>query len=113
MTFPANAIAWFAQHGVTVERVMSNNGSAYVSYRFRDLCEAIKVGHFRIRPQTNGTVERFIQTLLREWAYRLVYKSSEDVPAGSLRTFTSTTFTELTQRFRTMPRSVAWIGTTS
>lgn len=81
MTFLTNAIAWFAQHGVTVERVMSDNGSAYVSYRFRDLCEAVNVRHLRIRPhrpQTNGKVERFIQTLLREWAYRFAYESSEE-----------------------------------
>ena len=81
MKFLTNAVAWFAQHGVTVERVMSDNGSAYVSYRFRDLCEAINVRHLRIRPhrpQTNGKVERFIQTLLREWAYRFAYESSEE-----------------------------------
>lgn len=79
--FLTNAIAWFAQHGVTVERVMTDNGSAYVSHSFRDLCEAITVRHLRIRPhrpQTNGKVERFIQTLLRERAYRFAYESSEE-----------------------------------
>jgi transposase InsO family protein len=81
MTFLSNAVAWFARHGVTVERVMTDNGSAYVSYRFRDLCQSINVRHIRIRPhrpQTNGKVERFIQTMLREWAYRFSYNSSEE-----------------------------------
>ena len=73
MGFLTRAVAWFAKHGVSVERVMSDNGSAYVSFRFRDLCESLNVRHVRIkphRPQTNGKAERFIQTLLREWAYR-------------------------------------------
>lgn len=81
MTFLSKAVSWFAQHGVTVERVMTDNGSAYMSYRFRDLCQSINVRHLRIRPhtpQTNGKVERFIQTLLREWAYRFSYESSEE-----------------------------------
>jgi transposase InsO family protein len=81
MTFVANAIAWFARHGVTVERIMTDNGSAFVSYRFRDLCQSMNVRHLRIRPhtpQTNGKVERIIQTLLREWAYRFCYRSSEE-----------------------------------
>ena len=81
MTFLTNAVAWFARHGITVERVMTDNGSAYVSYRFRDLCQSINIRHVRIRPhrpQTNGKVERFIQTMLREWAYRFSYDSSEE-----------------------------------
>ncbi len=81
MTFLSNAVAWFARHGVAVERVMTDNGSAYVSYRFRDLCQSINVRHVRIRPhrpQTNGKVERFIQTMLREWAYRFSYNSSDE-----------------------------------
>ncbi|SRR6266550_752758 len=81
MTFLGNAIAWFAAQGVAVERIMTDNGSAFVSYRFRDLCQAMNVRHVRIRPhrpQTNGKVERFIQTLLREWAYRFSYNSSAE-----------------------------------
>jgi hypothetical protein len=81
MIFLTNAVTWFARHGVTVERLMSDNGSAYVSYRFRDLCQAMNLRHVRIRPhrpQTNGKVERFIQTLLREWAYRFSYNSSAE-----------------------------------
>jgi transposase InsO family protein len=81
MAFVSNAVAWFSRHGVTVERLMTDNGSAYISHRFRDLCEALNVRHLRIKPhtpQTNGKVERFIQTLLREWAYRFTYHSSEE-----------------------------------
>ena len=81
MTFLTNAVAWFAHHGVTVERLLTDNGSAYMSFKFRDLCAQINVRHLRIRPhrpQTNGKVERFIQTLLREWAYRFAYRSSEE-----------------------------------
>lgn len=81
VTFLSNAVAWFAQVGVTVERVMTDNGSAYVSHRFRALCKDLNVRHKRIRPhrpQTNGKVERMIQTMLREWAYRFRYRSSAE-----------------------------------
>lgn len=81
VTFLSNAVAWFARVGVTVERVMTDNGSAYISDRFRALCNDIHVRHKRIRPyrpQTNGRVERMIQTMLREWAYRFRYRSSAE-----------------------------------
>jgi transposase InsO family protein len=79
VTFLSNTAARFARLGVTVERVMTDNGSAYVSDRFRALCSDINVRHKRIRPhrpQMNGKVERMIQTMLREWAYRLRYRPS-------------------------------------
>lgn len=81
VTFLTNAVAWFARVGVTVQRVMTDNGSAYVSHRFGALCNDINVRHKRIRPhrpQTNGKVERMIQTMLREWAYRFRYRSSAE-----------------------------------
>jgi transposase InsO family protein len=81
LTFLSNAVAWFKTHGVIVERVLSDNGSAYVSHAFAQQCRSMKIRHLRIRPhrpQTNGKVERFIQTLLREWAYRFAYNSSEE-----------------------------------
>lgn len=81
LTFLTKAVDWFARHGVTVERVMTDNGFCFVSYRFRDLCQTMKIRHLRTRPhtpKTNGKVERFIQTLLREWAYRFSYSSSEE-----------------------------------
>lgn len=73
------AVAWFAQHGVTVRRVMSDNGSGYVSRAFRRTCQVCALRHLRTRPytpRTNGKAERFIQTLQREWAYARPYRTS-------------------------------------
>jgi transposase InsO family protein len=80
-TFLKNAVSWFAQHEVQIERVMTDNGSAFVARQFAQACQAAKIRHKRIRPytpRTNGKAERFIQTLLREWAYRFAYGSSEE-----------------------------------
>ena len=77
--FTARAIAWFERHGMTVTRLMSDNGSAYRSQAFRQLLTAHSIRHIRTRPytpQTNGKAERFIQTSLREWAYAAPYQSS-------------------------------------
>ena len=77
--FLRRAVAWFARRGIRVERVMTDNGSAYVSQRFRQACARHRTRHLRTRPyrpQTNGKAERFIQTLLREWAYAVPYASS-------------------------------------
>ncbi len=66
--FLERALAWFATHGVHVERVMTDNGSAYVSRAFAALCARAGLRHLRTRPytpRTNGKAERFIQTLLR------------------------------------------------
>ena len=79
--FLARAVAWFAERGVRVERVMTDNGSAFVSKAFTELCASLGLRHKRIRPytpRTNGKAERFIQTLLREWAYRFSYGSSQE-----------------------------------
>lgn len=80
-TFLSRAAAWYAKHGVVIERVMTDNGSGYVSHEFAAVCRALNVRHIRIRPytpRTNGKVERMIQTLLREWAYRFAYNSSDE-----------------------------------
>jgi transposase InsO family protein len=77
--FITRAVRWFARRGVRVERIMTDNGSAYRSPRFRRCCERFGARHLRTRayrPQTNGKAERFIQTLLREWAYAIPYSSS-------------------------------------
>lgn len=77
--FTARAIDWFERLGVTVARLMSDNGSAYRSQAFRLLLTARGIRHIRTRPytpQTNGKAERFIQTSLREWAYATPYQSS-------------------------------------
>jgi transposase InsO family protein len=79
VAFLERAIAWFATLGVTVERVMTDNGSAYLSHAFRAACEAASVKHKRTKPytpRTNGKAERFIQTSLREWAYLQAFDSS-------------------------------------
>lgn len=74
------AITYYASLGVTVSRVMTDNGSCYRSHAFRDLCTALGLKHIRTRPytpKTNGKAERFIQTALREWAYAQAYPTSD------------------------------------
>jgi transposase InsO family protein len=76
-----NAVAWFAERGVTVERVLSDNGSCYRSYLWRDTCAELGITPKRTRPyrpQTNGKVERFNRTLLDEWAYLRPYRSEAE-----------------------------------
>jgi transposase InsO family protein len=77
--FLERAVAWFAAQRVRVHRVMTDNGSGYVSRIFRETCATLVLRHLRTRaytPRTNGKAERFIQTLLREWAYVQPYRSS-------------------------------------
>jgi len=77
--FLERAVAWFADHGVTVERVMTDNGSPYISKPWAATCARLGIRHLRTRPyrpRTNGKAERFIQTLLREWAYAIRYQTS-------------------------------------
>ena len=77
--FTERAVAWFAALGVRVEGVMTDNGSGYVSHHFAGSPEGLGIRHLRTRPyrpQTNGKAERFIQTALREWAYRRPYRNS-------------------------------------
>jgi transposase InsO family protein len=67
--------------GVSVERIMTDNGSAYKSFAFRDLLAEQGIRHKRTRPntpRTNGKAERFIQTSLREWAYAQPYTTSAE-----------------------------------
>ena len=74
------AVAYYAGLGITVTRVMTDNGSCYKSNAFRAACKALGLRHIRTRPytpKTNGKAERFIQTSLREWAYAQAYPTSE------------------------------------
>jgi transposase InsO family protein len=74
------AIAYYASLGITVTRVMTDNGSCYKSFAFKDACKALGLRHIRTKPytpKTNGKAERFIQTSLREWAYARAYPTSE------------------------------------
>ncbi len=78
--FLERAVAFFAARGVTVERVMTDNGPGYISHRFADTLARLGIRHIRTRPyrpQTNGKAERFIQTAIREWAYVRPYRTSE------------------------------------
>jgi transposase InsO family protein len=81
IAFLGRALDWFGRLGVDVERVMTDNGSAYRSHAFRAACAQAGLKHIRTRPytpRTNGKAERFIQTSLREWAYARAYQSSTE-----------------------------------
>ncbi len=69
-SFLAQAVAYFARLGITVRRVMTDNGPCFYADRFRDTCRDLALKHIRTRiytPRTNGKAERFIQTAIREW----------------------------------------------
>ena len=74
------AVAYYGRLGVTVKRVMSDNGSCYKSHAFAAACKELGLKHIRTKPytpKTNGKAERFIQTALREWAYARAYQTSQ------------------------------------
>jgi transposase InsO family protein len=80
VTFLFATVAYFKTLGVTVERVMTDNGSCYRSKAFRRACQQLKLRHIKTKPytpQTNGKAERFIQTALREWGYATAFEHSE------------------------------------
>ena len=75
------AVAWYADHGVRVQRVLSDNGSAYRSYAWRDACTQLGITAKKTRPyrpQTNGKIERFHRTLADGWAYARFYPSESE-----------------------------------
>ena len=83
--FLQRALAWYRRLGVTVQRVMTDNGSAYRSKLFAKALGQAGARHVRTRPytpRTNGKAERFIQTTLREWAYAKPYASSDQRTAA-------------------------------
>ncbi len=84
--FLGRALRFYAAHGVRVERLMTDNGSAYRSKRHAIACRMLGIKHIRTRPyrpRTNGKAERFIRTLLGGWAYGAIYGSSAE-RAGAL-----------------------------
>jgi len=79
VAFLRRMVAWYREQGVVVEAVLTDNGTAYRSHRWREACAVLGLRHLRTRPytpRTNGKAERFIQTLQRQWAYRYVYPTS-------------------------------------
>ncbi len=87
--FLGRAVAWFSDQGVTVERLMTDNGSGYRSKLHRKACQALGIRHLftrPYRPRTNGKAERFIRTLLDGWAYQRPYATSAE-RRGALEPF--------------------------
>jgi transposase InsO family protein len=85
IAFLRRALAFFGRHGITVERLLTDNGSAYRSSVHAIACRALGIRHLRTRPyrpQTNGKAERFIRTLLGGWAYAAVYRTSSERTAA-------------------------------
>ena len=83
--FLRRAIRFYARHGITVERVLTDNGGAYRSTIHAAACRTLGIRHLRTRayrPQPNGKAERFIRTLLGGWAYGAIYRSSEERTAA-------------------------------
>jgi len=81
VAFLRHAIAFYARHGITVERVLTDNGSPHISTAHAIACRLLGIRHLRTRPyrpQTNGKAERFIRTLLGGWAYGAIYASSAE-----------------------------------
>ena len=77
--FLRRAVAFYASHGITIERVLTDNGGAYRSTIHAAACRTLGIRHLRTRayrPQTNGKAERFIRTLLNGWAYGAIYRST-------------------------------------
>jgi transposase InsO family protein len=83
--FLSRAVAFYRRHGIRVERLLTDNGSAYVSALHALACRRLRIRHSRTRPyrpQTNGKAERFIRTLLAGWAYGAIYRSSQERTAA-------------------------------
>jgi transposase InsO family protein len=85
IAFLIRAIRFYRRHGITVERLLTDNGGAYVATAHAAACRRLGIRHLRTRPyrpQTNGKAERFIRTLLAGWAYGAIYRSSTERTAA-------------------------------
>ena len=83
--FLRRAVGFYRRHGIRVERVLTDNGSAYTATMHAIACRHLELKHLRTRPyrpQTNGKAERFIRTLLAGWAYGAIYRSSAERTAA-------------------------------
>jgi transposase InsO family protein len=79
VAFLRRAAAWYAERGITIERVLTDNGNGYRSHAWAEACAQLSIARRYTRPrrpQTNGKAEALVKTLLREWAYRYAYPSS-------------------------------------
>jgi transposase InsO family protein len=79
--FLRRAVGFYRRYGIQVERILTDNGSAYRSTVHALACRRLRIKHLRTRPyrpQTNGKAERFIRTLLHGWAYAAIYRSSQE-----------------------------------
>jgi transposase InsO family protein len=79
IAFLQQSVDYFARFGISVRRVLTDNGSCFRSHHFAALCDHLQIKHRRTRfytPRTNGKAERFIQTVIREWAYARIYQNS-------------------------------------
>jgi transposase InsO family protein len=85
IAFLRRAVAFYRRHGITIERLITDNGSAYRSSVHALACRALGIRHLRTRPyrpQTNGKAERFIRTMLGGWAYGALYRNSTERTAA-------------------------------
>jgi transposase InsO family protein len=85
VAFLRRALGFFARHGITTQRVLTDNGSPYRSTIHAIACRSLGIRHLRTRPrrpQTNGKAERFIRTMIDGWAYGAIYRSSDERTAA-------------------------------
>lgn len=83
--FLRRAVSFYASYGITVQQLLTDNGSAYISAVHALACRALSIKHIRTRPrrpQTNGKAERFIRTMLAGWAYGAIYRNSAERTAA-------------------------------
>ena len=83
--FLAAAVAWYGQLGITIQRLLTDNGPCYKANTFARSCSQLGLKHRRTRPYTpptNGKAERFIKTAINEWAYARTFQNSEDRTAS-------------------------------
>jgi transposase InsO family protein len=79
--FLRRAAAYYRRHGIEIERILTDNGAAYISTIHALSCRQLAIKHLRTRPrrpQTNGKAERFIRTLINDWAYGAIYRTSQE-----------------------------------
>jgi len=80
VAFLKAAVTYYRHLGITIARVMTDNGGCYKSFAFRDACKQLGLRHIRTKPytpRTNGKAERFIKTAINEWAYAMAYQTSD------------------------------------